>query len=52
VSTTLIGNARLVDEEREFDRDTAVPIITHCEFAPTIDANIALFKAQLGDGIQ
>ncbi len=32
-------------------RDTPVPIITHCEDTPTIDANLALFKATYGDDI-
>ncbi len=32
-------------------RDTPVPIITHCEDTPTIDANLAVFKAKYGEDI-
>ena len=44
----------LVDNPETLDgifRDTPVPIITHCEDTPTIDANLALFKAKYGDDI-
>ena len=44
----------LVDDPETLDgifRDTPVPIITHCEDTPTIDANLALFKAKYGDEI-
>lgn len=44
----------LVDNPETLDgifRDTPVPIITHCEDTPTIDATLALFKAKYGDDI-
>ena len=44
----------LVDDPETLDaifRDTPVPIITHCEDTPTIDANLALFRAKHGDAI-
>ncbi len=44
----------LVDNPETLDgifRDTPVPIITHCEDTPTIDANLALFKAKYGEDI-
>ena len=44
----------LVDNPETLDaifRDTPVPIITHCEDTPTIDANLAAFKAKYGDDI-
>ncbi len=44
----------LVDNPETLDgifRDTPVPIITHCEDTPTIDANLALFQAKYGDDI-
>ena len=44
----------LVDNPETLDaifRDTPVPIITHCEDTPTIDANLAVFKAKYGDDI-
>ncbi|MGV8924003.1 MAG: dihydroorotase [Thermomonas sp.] len=44
----------LVDNPETLDgifRDTPVPIITHCEDTPTIDANLALFRAKYGDDI-
>ena len=42
----------LVDDPDTLDaifRDTPVPIITHCEDTPMIDANLAAFKAKYGD---
>ena len=44
----------LVDNPETLDaifRDTPVPIITHCEDTPTIDANLAAFKAIYGEDI-
>ncbi len=44
----------LVDNPQTLDaifRDTPVPIITHCEDTPTIEANLALFRAEYGDDI-
>ena len=44
----------LVDNPETLDgifRETPVPIITHCEDTPTIDANLALFKAKYGEDI-
>jgi len=44
----------LVDNPETLDaifRDTPVPIITHCEDTPTIDANLAAFKAIYGGDI-
>ena len=42
----------LVDDPDTLDaifRDTPVPIITHCEDTPMIDANLAAFRAKYGD---
>ena len=42
----------LVDDPATLDaifRETPVPIITHCEDTPTIDANFAAFRAKYGD---
>ena len=42
----------LVDDPDTLDaifRDTPVPIITHCEDTPMIDANLAAFKTKYGD---
>lgn len=44
----------LVDDPQTLDaifRDAPTPIITHCEDTPTIDANLAVFKARYGDDI-
>ena len=44
----------LVDNPETLDaifRDTPVPIITHCEDTPTMDANLAAFKAIYGEDI-
>ncbi|MEF9978789.1 MAG: dihydroorotase [Thermomonas sp.] len=44
----------LVDNPETLDaifRDTPVPIITHCEDTPTIDATLAEYKAKYGDDI-
>lgn len=44
----------LVDDPQTLDaifRDAPTPIITHCEDTPTIDANLAAFKARYGDDI-
>ena len=44
----------LVDDPDTLDaifRDTPVPIITHCEDTPTIDANLAAFQAKYGDAL-
>lgn len=44
----------LVDNPETLDaifRDTPVPIITHCEDTPMIDANLARYQAQYGDNI-
>ena len=44
----------LVDTPETLDaifRDTPAPIITHCEDTPTIDANLAAFKAKYGEDI-
>src|SRR5690606_24794395 len=44
----------LVDDPATLDaifRDAPTPIITHCEDTPTIDANLAAFKAKYGDDI-
>src|SRR6478672_11137692 len=44
----------LVDNPETLDaifRDTPVPVITHCEDTPTIDANLAAFKAIYGEDI-
>jgi dihydroorotase len=44
----------LVDDPDTLDaifREAPTPIITHCEDTPTIDANLALFKAKYGDDI-
>lgn len=42
----------LVDDPATLDaifRESPVPIITHCEDTPTIDANLAAFKARYGE---
>ncbi len=44
----------LVDNPETLDaifRDTPVPIITHCEDTPTINANLERYRAQYGDDI-
>lgn len=44
----------LVDDPDTLDgifRDTPVPIITHCEDTPMIDAELARYRAQYGDDI-
>jgi dihydroorotase len=44
----------LVDDPETLDaifRDTPVPIITHCEDTPTIDAILADYRARYGDDI-
>ena len=44
----------LVDDPETLDaifRDTPVPIITHCEDTPTIDATLADYRAKYGDDI-
>ncbi|TAA07101.1 dihydroorotase [Pseudoxanthomonas winnipegensis] len=44
----------LVDDPDTLDaifRDAPVPIITHCEDTPTINANLARYRAQYGDEI-
>lgn len=44
----------LVDDPEVLDgifRETPVPIITHCEDTPMIDANMAAFKAKYGDAL-
>jgi dihydroorotase len=44
----------LVDDPDTLDaifREAPTPIITHCEDTPTIDANLAIFKAKYGDDI-
>ena len=44
----------LVDNPDTLDaifREAPTPIITHCEDTPTIDANLALFRAKYGDDI-
>ena len=44
----------LVDDPDTLDaifREAPTPIITHCEDTPTIDANLALFKAKYGENI-
>lgn len=44
----------LVDDPQVLDgifRDAPVPIITHCEDTPTIDANLARFRERYGDDI-
>jgi dihydroorotase len=44
----------LVDNPETLDgifRETPVPIITHCEDTPTIEANLAAYKAKYGDDI-
>jgi dihydroorotase len=44
----------LVDDPDTLDaifREAPTPIITHCEDTPTIDANLALFKAKYGEDI-
>ena len=44
----------LVDDPVVLDavfRDVPTPIITHCEDTPTIDANLAAFKAKYGENI-
>ena len=44
----------LVDDPATLDaifREAPTPIITHCEDTPTIDANLAAFKARYGDNI-
>ncbi|WP_202844863.1 dihydroorotase [Luteimonas saliphila] len=44
----------LVDDPETLDaifRDTPVPIITHCEDTPTIDAILAEYRAKYGDDI-
>jgi len=44
----------LVDDPETLDaifREAPTPIITHCEDTPTIDANLAAFKAKYGDDI-
>lgn len=44
----------LVDNPETLDgifRETPVPIITHCEDTPTIEANLAAYKAKYGEDI-
>ena len=44
----------LVDDPATLDaifRDAPTPIITHCEDTPTIDANLAAYKARYGEDI-
>src|SRR5690606_23161044 len=44
----------LVDDPATLDaifRDAPTPIITHCEDTPTIEANLAAFKAKYGEDI-
>ncbi len=44
----------LVDDPETLDgifRETPVPIITHCEDTPTIEANLAAYKAKYGEDI-
>ncbi|MFC7300272.1 dihydroorotase [Cognatiluteimonas weifangensis] len=44
----------LVDDPDTLDgifREAPTPIITHCEDTPTIDANLAAYKARYGDDI-
>ena len=44
----------LVDDPQTLDaifREAPCPIITHCEDTPTIDANLAAFKAKYGEDI-
>ena len=44
----------LVDNPETLDgifRETPVPIITHCEDTPTIEANLAAYKAKYGENI-
>ncbi len=44
----------LVDDPAILDgifREAPTPIITHCEDTPTIDANMAAFKAKYGDAL-
>ena len=44
----------LVDDPNTLDaifREAPTPIITHCEATPTIDANLAIFKAKYGEDI-
>jgi dihydroorotase len=44
----------LVDDPDTLDaifREAPTPIITHCEDTPTIDANLAIFKAKYGEDI-
>ena len=44
----------LVDDPETLDaifREAPTPIITHCEDTPTIDANLAVFKAKYGEDI-
>ena len=44
----------LVDNPETLDaifRDTPVPIITHCEDTPTINANLAIYQAKYGEDI-
>ena len=44
----------LVDDPATLDaifREAPTPIITHCEDTPTIDANLAAFKAKYGENI-
>ena len=44
----------LVDDPETLDaifREAPTPIITHCEDTPTIDANLAAFKAKYGENI-
>ncbi|MFT3762948.1 MAG: dihydroorotase [Pseudoxanthomonas sp.] len=44
----------LVDDPDTLDgifREAPTPIITHCEDTPTIDANLAAFKARYGDAL-
>jgi dihydroorotase len=44
----------LVDDPATLDaifREAPTPIITHCEDTPTIEANLALFRAKYGDDI-
>ncbi|WP_140908513.1 dihydroorotase [Cognatiluteimonas lumbrici] len=44
----------LVDDPDTLDaifRDAPTPIITHCEDTPTIEANLAAYKAKYGDDI-
>ena len=44
----LVDNPAVLDD---IFRDTPVPIITHCEDTPMIDAELARYKAKYGDNI-